>query len=480
MIFKHLKKITFLLLLLSSVNVMSQSKSVWLYQADYYFSKYDYPSSLRLYKMVMDDSLGLSTQIIPYEAMLSNQKLKSKKDTSAKVSTEDYVHHQIALCYKYSYDYNNAKVHFKKSAENGSYPDDYYYYANSLMNLGFYEEALAAYEEFIVMEGTSDQAIEMALQDMTGCVFALKVSENEELIDVTLADTAVFNKGTSSFGVTYWGKDKSRLVFSSARKGGVLVDPEKQDSEYLLDLYWTEKEEGKWKTAKNFGRPLNSSKHEASGMFNHGNAIFFTKWSDDTKLDKQIYVAREFDLRFFESQKMDSMVNVPGYQSINPFVSEDGQWLYFSSDRPGGIGGLDIWRIKIDEAGKPLEVAENLGKPVNSEFDLEIIAKETIYDKMFKVIKENLVPRTNSLTKLDYLFNELPYLNNNEDKPSSTVFASLLINQVLTATLLAAVNDNKNKESIYEKYLSYASKFAEGDYSSIDVMRGIIKANSIC
>lgn len=119
-------------------------------------------------------------------------------------------------------------------------------------------------------------------------------------------------------------------------------------------------------------------------------------------------------------------------------------------------------------------------EPVNSEFDLEIIAKETIYDKIFKVIKENLVPRTNSLTKLDYLFNELPYLNNNEDKPSSTVFASLLINQVLTATLLAAVNDNKNKESIYEKYLSYASKFAKGDYPPIDVMRGIIKSNSIC
>ena len=49
----------------------------------------------------------------------------------------------------------------------------------------------------------------------------------------------------------------------------------------------------------------------------------------------------------------------------HPAVSPDGQWLYFTSDMPGGQGGLDIWRIRITPSG--LGGVENLGKPINTE-----------------------------------------------------------------------------------------------------------------
>jgi OOP family OmpA-OmpF porin len=141
--------------------------------------------------------------------------------------------------------------------------------------------------------------------------------------------------------------------------------------EYLLDLYYTQRDdaESKWEPARNFGRPLNSARHEASGWFNNGNAIFFTRWSDEDKRVKQIYVARQINMRFFESQKLDSMVNTDSTIAINPFVTKDGKWLYFSSDMPGGIGGLDIWRVKLDENGNAKGRAINLGKPVNSDLD---------------------------------------------------------------------------------------------------------------
>jgi outer membrane protein OmpA-like peptidoglycan-associated protein len=48
----------------------------------------------------------------------------------------------------------------------------------------------------------------------------------------------------------------------------------------------------------------------------------------------------------------------------HPAVSPDGQWLYFTSDMPGGIGGLDIWRVRITAAG--LGGVENLGEPINT------------------------------------------------------------------------------------------------------------------
>ena len=80
MIFNNfIKNSVLMVLMMLSFNSFSQSKRVWLQKADYSFEKYDYANALKLYFMVLDDSLGLSTQIIPYETTLSNQKLKKKK-----------------------------------------------------------------------------------------------------------------------------------------------------------------------------------------------------------------------------------------------------------------------------------------------------------------------------------------------------------------------------------------------------------------
>ena len=51
----------------------------------------------------------------------------------------------------------------------------------------------------------------------------------------------------------------------------------------------------------------------------------------------------------------------------HPAVSPDGQWLYFVSDMPGGMGGKDLWRVRLTEAG--LGGVENLGTPVNTPGD---------------------------------------------------------------------------------------------------------------
>jgi outer membrane protein OmpA-like peptidoglycan-associated protein len=330
--------------------------------------------------MVLDDSLGLSMQVVPYEVELSNQKLVDKKDSLPKVSTEDYATHQIAVCYRNSYDYEKSLQYFKHTTEAGSYPDDGYYYANALMNLGNYDEALKAYDNFFTVEGTSDVIVERALQDMTACNYAKSLESDKGIINVQLQDTSVFNKGTTAFGVSFWGDDK--LIFSSAREGGVIVDPELQDSKYLLDLYWTEKDGDKWGASKNFGRPLNSAKHDASGMFNNNNVIFSTHWNTDNLEEKYITVTRGVGNKFFETQKLDFNVNIEGFQSINPFVSDDGKWLFFSSNKPGTIGGLDLWKIKIDENGNTIGESINLGKPVNTEYD----EKSPFYHETLKSI----------------------------------------------------------------------------------------------
>ncbi len=364
-----MRRVFLLVLILLPAFFFAQSKQVWLYEADNYYAKSDYASALEYYKKAQDDSLGLAMSIVPYEVVNTNQKLKESQktqiDSSTKVSVKDYINHQIAMCYFKIYDYNNSSTHFEKTITVKEYPDDVFYYALSLMNVEKYDSAMTNYEKYIQSEAKNDSLTKLAKKHIQGCYFALSDNSVKKEVIVTMADTTVFNVGTSAFATMFWGDD--RMIFTSARDGGVVLDRRKQQSEYLCDLYWTEKEgENVWGSPQNFGRPLNSSLHDASGIFNNNNVIFFTRWSDEKREQKQIYLARMIDMKFFESYKLDSAVNYPGYKSINPFVTMDGKTLYFSSNRPGGKGGMDLWKIEIDEVGNPMGEAVNLGSYINT------------------------------------------------------------------------------------------------------------------
>lgn len=361
-------KYLLLLLVIVSLDASGQSKKVWLFNADDFFKKEDFSSALKYYQKTMDDTSILEMPVIPYEIVITNQKLKDKGkelDSTRTVTLVDYINHQIGMCYHLTDDYSHAVEHFKITAENGSYPEDIYYHANALMKVERYDEALAEFDKFIQNENAPDSMLGFAQTGILGCHYALDGNNEKMEVIVTMADTAVFNKGTSSFAAMYWGSDE-KLLFTSAREGGVVFDPEKQQSEFLCDLYWTEKVDGTWNNARNFGRPLNSASHDAAGCFNNNDVIFYTRWADDDRREQHIYLARMINMDFFEAYRLDTNVNMPGYKSMHPFVTADGSTLYFSSNRPGGMGGMDIWKVGLDENGNVVTDPENLGEPINS------------------------------------------------------------------------------------------------------------------
>lgn len=61
------------------------------------------------------------------------------------------------------------------------------------------------------------------------------------------------------------------------------------------------------------------------------------------------------------------MVNTDG-DEYYPFAHADG-YLYFSSDGHAGMGGFDLYRVKLDESGMPVSEAENLKYPINTNSD---------------------------------------------------------------------------------------------------------------
>jgi WD40-like Beta Propeller Repeat len=61
-------------------------------------------------------------------------------------------------------------------------------------------------------------------------------------------------------------------------------------------------------------------------------------------------------------------LNTPSLDGC-PFTSPDGRSLYLASDRPGGLGGIDIWVARRAHRGDPWGPPRNLGAPVNSAAD---------------------------------------------------------------------------------------------------------------
>lgn len=63
-----------------------------------------------------------------------------------------------------------------------------------------------------------------------------------------------------------------------------------------------------------------------------------------------------------------SELNTPSLDGC-PILSPDGRQLYIASNRPGGLGGIDIWVAERPASGGPFGQPVNLGAPVNSEYD---------------------------------------------------------------------------------------------------------------
>lgn len=106
--------------------------------------------------------------------------------------------------------------------------------------------------------------------------------------------------------------------------------------------------------------PLNPpGKHTANvSVSEDGKVIVFAicEENDAKNIVCKLYECRRTDSKWTEAEMLeDSVINLNGYTSTQPCIStnrEKGYVLYFASDRPGGKGGMDLWKSERDARGK--------------------------------------------------------------------------------------------------------------------------------
>lgn len=132
------------------------------------------------------------------------------------------------------------------------------------------------------------------------------------------------------------------------------------------DFFISKKENGKWLNRMDLGMPINTPGNEGAQTISaDGRIFFYTACSRmDSKGSCDIYYSLRRGGVWSNPRNVGSPVN-SSYWESQPTCSADGRTLYFVSNRPGGVGQMDIWETHIDDNGK-WTPPSNLGPNVNT------------------------------------------------------------------------------------------------------------------
>ena len=112
------------------------------------------------------------------------------------------------------------------------------------------------------------------------------------------------------------------------------------------------------------------------GSFMYVSKSDLSKKNKKGKINLSIALYKRTRKGWKKATKADQL-SIEGYNFTHPFLKDD-TYLYFSSDQPGGYGGMDIYRMDITT---PKSVPENLGPVVNSKknYLFPFIDQEVLY-----------------------------------------------------------------------------------------------------
>ena len=238
--------------------------------------------------------------------------------------------------------------------------------ADNLMKEGNYTEAVKEYQ--IALDSMpNNQVIAQSLQAAS---LAAGMKERGSKYIVKRMD--VFNSRRQDYSPMLFGDKYDQLYFTSTRNEAKGDELSGITGAKAGDIFLSEKDDkGKWSAPRAIESALNTEADEGTPAFSvDGREMYITQCLTDPSNPRyaQIAVSNRSDAAWGKATKLEiSRDTLSSF--AHPAVSPDGNWLYFTSDMPGGKGGLDIWRVRL--TGGTTGGVENLGEPINTPEDEE-------------------------------------------------------------------------------------------------------------
>lgn len=252
---------------------------------------------------------------------------------------------------------------FRNAARYGQNDTLTQFYIGELLRMqGDYRGAAKAYQTYLDSFPSDERARQMlqSLSEATG------IKERGSAYTVKME--TMFSGSRSDYAPAYNGDEATTLYFSTTRPAVTGSDLSGITGMKPGDIYMVRKDEkGKWKAPEPVEGGLNTENDEGATAFSSdGKTMYLTVCRTDPQYPRMAEI--------WTSQRADAGWGKPAALKItadtlssyaHPAPSPDGRWLYFTSDMPGGYGGTDLWRARMDAHG--VGSIENLGPEINTE-----------------------------------------------------------------------------------------------------------------
>jgi outer membrane protein OmpA-like peptidoglycan-associated protein/Tol biopolymer transport system component len=264
---------------------------------------------------------------------------------------------QLGDIYKLKRDYDQAKAYYGRAVAIPGNTDARLYYslATAELNTGDYANAKKHLLSFKQNYTGKDQGIvqraDKLIKDCDFSVIAMQQPSNYSPLNM---GEAINTKDREYFPALT--ADGSSLIFSRTVNGNE-------------DFYVSRRQNKTWKTAVPLSDKINTPQNEgAQTITPDGMYLFFTGCNREDGMGScDLYVSHKNGNDWDKPFNLGAVVNSSAWDS-QPAVTPDGGTLYFVSNRPGGLGGYDIWKTTLNAGGEWTK-PENLGPDINTPYD---------------------------------------------------------------------------------------------------------------
>ncbi len=292
--------------------------------------------------------------------------LKKLAQESKQEHTKGKANFLIAESYRLSNQLSKAEEYYQKSMQNSHFQDNnaLFFLALAQKSNGKYEEAKASFERFLKTKGDI-KLLRRAKQEIENLQSISPATKENSY--VTISNCSTVNSEGNDYSPMV---NKTEVVFASTK--GSKLDP--ADKIGFSDLFSATIDPGT--NCLQDIQPLNNQInlegfHEASPTFSKdGRVMIFARSNSgkkrDPNKDVDLYVSIKKNGEWAEPKPLK--ISTPNYWDASPMLSPDGKSLYFASNRPGGYGGIDLFRATKNRRGEWANVT-NLGKSINTAGD---------------------------------------------------------------------------------------------------------------
>lgn len=186
----------------------------------------------------------------------------------------------------------------------------------------------------------------------------------------TVKRMEVFNSRRADYCPVLFGDEFDQLYFTSTRNEAQGDELSGITGTKPGDIFYSQKDDkGKWSKPEDVSGGVNTVYDEGACCFSvDGREMYLTQCVTDPSYPRyaQIVKSNRSDAAWSKATEV-KLTGDTLSSYAHPAISPDGEWLYFTSDMPGGKGGLDIWRVRITPTG--YGGVENLGEPINTPGD---------------------------------------------------------------------------------------------------------------